>query len=657
MKKFSTLVLGLLAVVAGAYAQGNFVKYNDGARPSAKIANTPRTNVKASDNRATTEVIALDYDGFDENYAATVTQGSYQSFSWEVNKRYSNNDDLTLDWVTVVFDTLVQLDNGGNVLSYPKASTSFTLDSTWLVFNHTRAANANANAYDTLKITVFNRSTLAVNGVGTPGGTLTGTSLWDTTIITNTSLSASATTYDIMTFYPELAFAAGQTFAIRVDFTGDTANKFVISAGGRDDCNAECLVAPSSVGFNTYSFLNWTAGATNQFDNTGLYNNQIYFDCNSSGGPDACEVIFVQNAVIVPFLTATVQYGATIASDIAAACPNEVVTLTANAFGTEDLPVDYAWSTTSGTLTSNSGQQVSLVTGSSNAVVTVTVTDANNVTTTSSFTVTSRAINVTFTNNPQPVSISCGGATATLIASISGNTQGKNYTWSTGATGTNTVSQQVNTPGTYSVTVTNNSQCSATASIQVIYNSGVNNAVSFNPPTDVANTPGLQVCPNAPVTFVNTSSKLTGWSALWNFGNGNTYTLQDGVETFTQGQYTVTLQMDSAGCTFTSAPLTVNVLSAAACVSGINEVDFSNDITLMPNPTTGNVTINVTGIEKNLSIRVYNILGSEVYNFNTSDVATTMNKSIDLSNLNSGTYLVKVQTGSKVAVKRVTVSK
>jgi hypothetical protein len=660
MKKFSTLVLGLFAVVAGAYAQSNFVKVNDGARPTAKIANSPLNTPRASDNRATTESIALDYSGLDENYAQTVSGGNYQGYSWNLNKRFSNNDDLTLDWLTVVFDTLVQLDGSGNILSYPKSATSFTLDGIDMLFNHTRAANANANNYDTIVISVYDRASIQVSGVGTPAGNLTGSVLWDTTIITNTSLSASATQYDVLSMQPQLSFATGNTFGVRVDFSGDTANQFSISAGGRDDCAQECLVAPSAVGFNTYIYLNWTAGANNEFDNTGLYNNQIYFDCNSSGGPDGCENIFIQNAVIVPYLTATVQYGANISSDKTAVCPNEVVTLTANPYGAAG-PFTYNWSASSGTLTSNSDQQVSLVAGTTNSIVNVTVTDANNATTTATFTVPSRGINVSFTNNPQPVAISCGGATATLIAAVSGNTQGRNFAWSTGATGANTVSQQVSAPGTYRVTVTNNSNCSASASIEVVYNNGANNTVSFSPPADAnAQQPGIQLCINAPATFVNTSSKIAGWNPTWSFGDTNLGTSVDGVNAYQAvGQYQVTLTMDSANCAFTSAPLTVNVLSASSgpCVTGINDIEFSNDVTLMPNPTTGNVTVSVAGVEKALSIKVYNILGSEVYNFNTSDVASTMNKQLDLNALSSGTYLVKVQTGNKIAIKRVTVSK
>ncbi len=651
MKKLFTLVLGL-GMLVGANAQNARQEISNNAQLTANKPTFTKPNAKQianSDSRTEVIPMLIDYDAVDENYAVQVSQGVMTRYSWQVNSRFPADSFATFHYAVAVYDSLINADpTTGNVITFPKSAASFTLDSLSIPYIHRNTSGTN----DTIKITIYNRTGLVIPQALTTNN-VSGTVLWDTTIITNVSLNDDQAFSKEFLVYPNLNFAAGNTFAVRFDYTGPIQDEMLILVSYRDDCSAECIAAPSAAGENTIVKANMQGPNTLVFTGDG-----VVVDCNDDNIQDPCEWYYFQNVVFIPFITATVQYGATINADIPAACPNEVVTLTANAFGTEDLPVEYAWSSTSGTLTSNSGQQVSLVTGTTNAVVTVTVTDANNVTTSSTFTVLSRGINVTFTNNPQPVAIACGGSTATLIASISGNTQGKNYTWSTGATGANTVSQQVNTPGTYSVTVTNNSQCSATASVQVVYSSGVSNSVSFTPPTDQANTPGLQLCPNTPLTFVNTSARLTGWSSLWKFGPTDTYTLQDGVYSFAPGQYTVLLQMDSAGCTFTSSPLTVNVLSAAACNgTGINEVDFSNDITLMPNPTTGNVTINVTGIEKNLSIRVYNILGSEVYNFNTSDVATTMNKSIDLSNLNSGTYLVKVQTGSKVAVKRVTVSK
>ena len=65
----------------------------------------------------------------------------------------------------------------------------------------------------------------------------------------------------------------------------------------------------------------------------------------------------------------------------------------------------------------------------------------------------------------------------------------------------------------------------------------------------------------------------------------------------------------------------------------------------------------VNGVEKNISIRVYNVIGSEVKSFIASDVASTFTKSFDFSDLANGTYLVKIQSADKTAVKRLTISK
>ncbi len=77
----------------------------------------------------------------------------------------------------------------------------------------------------------------------------------------------------------------------------------------------------------------------------------------------------------------------------------------------------------------------------------------------------------------------------------------------------------------------------------------------------------------------------------------------------------------------------------------------------MPNPTNGYVNMVINGVQGNLSIRVYNILGSEVHNYSATELPSTFNKSFDFSNLANGTYLVKIQSGEQTAVKRLVISK
>ena len=644
MKKFFTLLVGFVALLSTTNAQN--IKTNDGvpvSRSKQPISITKKA-FHSSSNRAATQAIALDYDGVDEAYS-TISGGAYTRYAWDVNKKYAPTDVLTLKYLAVNFDTLLTSDVNGVRTFIPRSSASFVLDSFDLVYSHTNASTLN----DTLTVTVYNRSTLVATGVGTASGTLTATPLWDTVIVTNQSLS-TGNTYAVMDLKPNLSFATGQTFGIRVDFVGDTADKFQVSIGSRDDCAQACLAAPSAAGFNTYSFLNWDG----QFPNTGLYNNQIFFDCNSSGGYEAsaCENIFLQNASIIPYLTLSVNYGAIITADSLKGCPGTTLDLNANAFGSNATPFTYNWATTNGTLTSTSDQQVGLVIGSANSVVTVTVTDANSATTTATVTVSSKGVNLSITN-ANPLTLNCGSS-VTVATQISGSTTGKNYTWSTGATGTSASTISVNTAGNYSVTVTNNSGCSASAALAVVYPGGVTNNVSFTVPSPL--------CQGRPITFTNTTTNQNGWTPQWTFGDGNLGFTANGTNTYaTQGVYTVSLQeTDANNCVFKSPNVNITVLASsnASCLNqGVEDVTFANAINVLPNPSNGNVSITVNGVEKNISIRVYNVIGSEVKTYNASDVSSTFTKSFDFSDLANGTYLVKIQSADRTAVKRLTISK
>ncbi len=647
MKKLFTLLVGFVALSLTTNAQTNLnARMHDGGPSShnKRPVEIPKKALHAGSSRGATEVILLDYDGFDQNYAATVSGGDYARYAWEVNSRYKPTDVYTLKFAACLFDTLLYLDDQGAPAFIPRSAASFNLDSLDVIFAH---ENVTGNS-DTLVITVFDRSDLNVTGVGTASGNFTATTLWDTVIITTTSLSTGSN-YAELLMYPNLAFATGKTFGVRVDFAGDTANKFNLAIGSRDDCAGDCLSSPSAAGFNTLAYFNWDA----QFPNTGLYTNDIFFDCNSTGTYEAsaCENLMLQNVSILPFLTLDVNYGVAITSDSLRGCPGSVLSLTANPYGSTAATYSYSWATTTGTLTSNGDQQVGLVVGNGNAVVTVTVTDGNSQTTSSTVNVTSRGINVNI-SSANPATLACGGTTQ-IISSVSGVTTGRNYTWSTGATG-NVPTISATLPGTYTVTVTNNSGCSATASSVVQYPNGLNNPASFT-------NPAPPVCQNKPVTFTNTTANLNGWNSTWTFGDGTLGLTTNGMATYSSpGVFPVYLEVDSANCKFRSNTQNVTVLgmnSPACNGTGVEDVTFAKSINLMPNPSNGNVNITINGVEKNVSIRVYNVIGSEVKTFNTSEISSSFNRSFDFSDLANGTYLVKIQTADKTAVKRLTISK
>ncbi len=644
MKKVSTLfsLLIALGVVYAQQPQAGIDKseYTRTHSPK-KVISFPKKQAQQG-NRNSVSAVMIDYAGVDDAYATAIGTDFYYDPTLDINNRYPNSSTFTHKYAAQVYDSILYLDGSNMPTFFPRAKTTLTVDSVDLYFIHTHTTNNP----DSIRITIFDRSQLNITGSG-PTAVLVTPTRWDTLIVTNTQIplnvnNGGTPTWTGITLYPNIAYNLGETFGIRVDFSGDTANKFFLQAGFRDDCANACVAAESAANNpnglpNSLYYINAITGGGQNI--SGI--NSIQFNCDP-----LCNQWTAQNWWIYPWITADVQYSAAITADSVTGCPGTVLNLNAFGFGSTATPFTYQWSTGSGTLSSTTDQNVSLIVDQS-TTVTVTVTDATNATTTATINITSRGIGVSVT--PNPVTLNCGAST-TLVAQTSGNQSGRTYAWSTGGT---TLSVNVNTAGTYSVTVTNNSGCSASVSVPVSYPGGVANAVNFTYTTPV--------CQNQSKTYTNTSQYSTSpWTSLWDMGNGDLVNTTDANYTYASpGQYTVKLTMDSANCKF-SFSRTVNVLAAtnALCTgSGIDDVSFDNAITLQPNPSNGNFTMTVNGVERNITVRVYNIIGSEVKTFRAGDVNSVFTKTFDFSDLSNGTYLVKVQTAEKLAIKRITISR
>gem|GEM_PF-2255997 len=686
MKKLFTLTLAL-ALVGISFAQvkttdfptptsGKIVATTHGAyaNPASLQKMKAARHHQAPSSRAQNIAFTLENYTADYLYSQVITTDYYDDVIFQFNRGLPVDSDGILKWGFQWYPSIFTYDdaNPWPLINYDVNNINVSIDTVYLGMAHVNTSGLN----DTIQVSIWDYDAMA--NISFDSGA-TGTLYGRFSFITDTSITStsgggqfSVVDFPIVPASP-IVIPQGKHFVVQVDFFGPGQDQFFLIAGRRNDCgNAQCGASVPYINDTYSSNLDSfnSVGATRYVDptgqQTGIYPlNFFYNDCNASGtqDPDQCERYVLQDWYITQHLQVTIpNFYATITASTPTACPNSLVELTANSAGSPDAPYTYNWSTTSGSLSSTGDPIVTLTAGSSNAVVTVTVTDASNNTTTGTFTVQSKAVNISITNTPQPIEINCGGSGVTISSTISGSTQGKNYTWSTGATGANVPSiQNISSPGVYTVTVTNNSGCSASASVEVIYAGGVTNNVSFTGPSDVSPNPGLQVCQNAPQTFTNTSSNVTGWTASWTYGDGSLGTGTNGTYAYPNvGQYFVTLSMDSASCTFTSTPLTVNVLVASQtgpCATGINDVEFTNAISLLPNPTTGNLNVTVNGVEKNITVKVFNIIGSELINYSANDVASTFNKTFDLSHFANGTYLVKIQTGDKTAVKRVTVAK
>jgi hypothetical protein len=678
MKKLFTLAIGLVALLS-MQAQIERANQNSVIYPQMggnnKIANrAAKPSVhRSGSSRATNFSFQVDYSGFEESYAAENNADFFETLV-QMNRTFPYDSVGTARYGVVIFDTLIDIYTDGAANIYPhyrypyQSLTALKLDTLYIGLAHVNTSGTR----DTLRVSVYDLTTNT--NIRVDSG-FVGAPIWRQDIITDTSLTGAGTQpgqYQVryLPLAVNLTIPGQHKIAIQVDYFGNINDEFFFLSGYRNDCgpcgaSSFSAALPSATGSrfdpNLNSILAYNFGRNAQNQPVAYFSDNIGYDCNGNQALnfEDCEADVAQNLQIIPQFIVDIPFGATVTSDSAKTCPNQTVPITASAYGSTG-PYTYNWSVTGGTAASLSDATINVfVNGTASLVANVTVTDAANNTVTASYTLPNRAIVLSITNT-NPFQIACGSTNNTITTQAAGYTQGpETYVWNA-LNGTQANLTGVSTPGTYSVTVTNSVGCTATASVAVAY-PGVFNTATFTPPTDV-NTAlaGIQVCPNIEQTFTNTSqSTANGWTSLWTWGNGDISTLTNGKVTYTPGVYSVTLTMDSAGCKFVSAPVSISVLQATAsqCIVGIDDITFDSQTSIVPNPTNGNVTISVIGAEKNVSVKIYNVIGSEVKSFNSSDVTSNFNKTFDLSDFANGTYLVKIQSGSKVSVKRLFINK
>jgi len=230
-------------------------------------------------------------------------------------------------------------------------------------------------------------------------------------------------------------------------------------------------------------------------------------------------------------------------------CVGGSVTLTASA-GTS-----YLWS---------NGATTQSINATASGSYSVTVTNASGCSATSSpTTVTVNAAPAAMISASGPTTF-CAGGSVTLTASA-----GASYLWSNGAT---TPSINATAGGSYSVTVTNASGCSATSA-------PANVVVNANPSTPTVTASGpTTFCAGGSVTL----TAPAGFSYLWSTG-----ATSQSIVVAATGSYTVTVT-NASGCSSTSAPTGVTVNAATS----ITQQPQSKTI---PKNTTTQLSVTATG--------------------------------------------------------------
>ncbi|MFL3662628.1 MAG: SBBP repeat-containing protein [Flavobacteriales bacterium] len=161
------------------------------------------------------------------------------------------------------------------------------------------------------------------------------------------------------------------------------------------------------------------------------------------------------------------------------------------------------------------------------------------------------------------------------------------------------------------------------------------------------------------ITVIN-SSTGSNLTYLWNFGDGNTSTLQHPNHTYsTAGPFYLCLTVDdgnscidtycdsigSNGVVFKQNGFTINVISPPI-ITGVKNVEkIISEITIYPNPTSNQLIIDSE--QKINEISIIDITGK------TLRVYTTSLNSINVSDLPSGIYFIKLITNENTMTKKL----
>lgn len=262
---------------------------------------------------------------------------------------------------------------------------------------------------------------------------------------------------------------------------------------------------------------------------------------------------------------------------------------------------------------------------------TVTVTDANGCTRSSSVTLTEPPMLtgiITSTTN-----ISCNGAEdGAAVVSAGFGTPGYTYSWSPAGGSANTATGL--DAGTYTVTVTDANGCTASASTTVTEPGAL--AVSLTATDEINGNDGA------------VNSAVSGGTVpyTYNWSNGQ---VTPGLSLITSGTYTVTVT-DANGCTET-ASVTVN---SQVSVPGENAADIS----IYPNPSSGHFTISVNGFSGgDMKIEIMDMSGKLIEARVVADAAVQFLQPVDLDGMPAGTYFVRMISEKSTSVHKIVITR
>ncbi len=224
----------------------------------------------------------------------------------------------------------------------------------------------------------------------------------------------------------------------------------------------------------------------------------------------------------------------------------------------------------------------------------------------------------------------CEGSTYVVNANVGAG----NYFWS--PTGQSGPVIFVNQSGTYRVNYTDNMSCTSIDEIIV--------DVVIDPIADFT-----YFQKYFSVSFTDLSSDAKSY--MWTFGDGDTsYAASPSHVYLAAGTYTVTQYIENdCGMDVMTQKITI------ANLTGSEELAGLNGMSVFPNPNSGVFDLSINGVDdKELNVTVVALDGKVVFDIEVENSGVT-ELNIDLGNVATGVYLVRVQGESYTAIEKITI--
>jgi len=270
-------------------------------------------------------------------------------------------------------------------------------------------------------------------------------------------------------------------------------------------------------------------------------------------------------------------------------------------------PYDYSW---------NNGDTTAAVSGLAAGTYSVLVTDASGCTSTASFTVTEPS-QITVTINAQNT-LCAGSADGSASAVVSGGTPGYLYAWSNGDT---TVSAAGLSAGSYTVTVTDAQNCTASSSSMITSPPAIVLSLSATHESGAGTSDGA------------VNATVTGGTIPYTFDWSNGASTED-ISGLPAGNYVLEVT-DVNGCTL-SDTITVFNLSGT-------EDELQEQWKIYPNPTEQYITVTSVHGVANATARILDMSGKTVYSLPVAGATVQL----DLGQLPGGAYLLEITEGKQ----------